>query len=58
MSSDSDLEYYARRAADEWVMAKNAKDATIASLHRQLAERYVELADRARLDSTGDHIED
>lgn len=42
----SDREYHSLRAEDERRMAEDATDPKIAELHRQLAARHEELANR------------
>ena len=50
MSTESEAEYYALRAAADWEMSRSAADERVAALHVELAKRYVELAGCDRLD--------
>ncbi len=44
MSEQSDLEYFATRAAVERALSETAADSSIALIHAQLADRYERLA--------------
>jgi hypothetical protein len=43
MSKQSNREYYTARVNTERALAAEAKDATIAALHAELANRYAQL---------------
>jgi hypothetical protein len=47
--SESDFEYFQRRAAEEQVAAENAAHASARESHLELASRYSEMAKATRI---------
>lgn len=47
--SDSDLEFYRRRARDERDRAREAKRADVAAIHLELAQQYEALIEHGEL---------
>lgn len=47
--SQSDTEYYRRRAVDERAAALQADNADVAAIHQELARQYQALADQTGL---------
>jgi hypothetical protein len=49
MSIDQQIEYYRRREGDARRLAKHAADASIRSIHLEMAKRYAKMADDYRM---------
>lgn len=47
--SESDTEYYRRRAAEERAMALKSERSDVAAIHQELARQYQTLVDHAEL---------
>jgi pyridoxine/pyridoxamine 5'-phosphate oxidase len=47
--SESETEYYRRRAAEERAMALKSERSDVAAIHQELAKQYQALVDQAQL---------